>query len=349
MNGQARRPSLDVLRGADVVLLLVVEWLPASDRWSWLRHSPWEGIRVADVVFPLFLFLVGASAAVGRPRSALIQARRVATLVVVGLLFNAWGDSGADLAHLRVTGVLQMIGIAGGLAGLVISASRRRWRTVAAVTLGLLGVHAVVLSHLPLACGTGRLDPGCSAAWRFDRALVPAAHLYHGGHLGHDPEGVLSVVLGATALVLFGWLAGRLLGDLRRSALLAAAAAGIGGASCLVHPPMKRLWTPTFTLLLAAGCIAVLAFLARALDGRTQHRAQPVRWSLTALGRNALFVYIAQHVVLATLETTTSGDRTLFDHLVDAAGSDLAVVVLAVLSAVAVAGAMRAMAWYVTV
>ena len=32
--------------------------------------------------------------------------------MVLGLLFNAWGGRAADLSHLRVPGVLQMIGVA---------------------------------------------------------------------------------------------------------------------------------------------------------------------------------------------------------------------------------------------
>src|SRR5437660_479610 len=106
---RVRRPSLDVFRGALVAVLLLVEWLLPSPAYSWLRHSPWTGIRIADLVFPGFLFLVGASMAVGRARSLVSVVRRALTLVVLGFLFNAWGDSGADLSHLRLPGVLQMI------------------------------------------------------------------------------------------------------------------------------------------------------------------------------------------------------------------------------------------------
>src|SRR4051794_23211069 len=92
---RVRRPSLDVFRGVLVAVLLLVEWLLPSPAYSWLRHSPWTGIRIADLVFPGFLFLVGASIAVGRPRPLGTIVRRALTLVVLGLLFNAWGDSGA--------------------------------------------------------------------------------------------------------------------------------------------------------------------------------------------------------------------------------------------------------------
>lgn len=59
-----------MFRAQLVVLLVVVEYLPPSPAYRWLRHSPWDGVRVADVVFPGFLFVVGASAAVARRQLA---------------------------------------------------------------------------------------------------------------------------------------------------------------------------------------------------------------------------------------------------------------------------------------
>src|SRR5205807_7085411 len=130
----------------------------------------------------------------------------------------------------------------------------------------------------PLGCGTGRLDQGCSASFVVDRHVFGVAHLYHHGQFGHDPEGLLTTVFGATALVLFGWVAGRLLDDRRRVLLLASATLAGAGFAALVYPPMKRLWTPTFTLLLATGCVLALLGLSLLLDGRPHRRPQPARW-----------------------------------------------------------------------
>src|SRR5262245_65193984 len=65
-----RLESIDALRGFDMFWIiggdtLVKEWA----RWTgWpdpavverqLEHAPWEGVRFYDLIFPLFLFLVG--------------------------------------------------------------------------------------------------------------------------------------------------------------------------------------------------------------------------------------------------------------------------------------------------
>ena len=337
-----------------MALLVFVEWLLPGPGADWFRHSPWHGIRVADVVFPAFLFMVGASASVAAWRGWGRVARRFLVLVVVGLLFNAWGTSGADLAGLRFTGVLPMIAVAGLLATALVRLTDRPL-VVGAAAFGVLGAHGLVLSHWPLGCGTGRLDPGCSAAWRLDLAVFDPAHLYRAGAAGHDPEGLLTTVLGATALVLLGWTAARLLyrssDGFLATALLAVAALGGAGATATVWPPTKRLWTPTFGLLLAAGCILVLLALARALDDRPHRRLQPLRWTLTALGRNALLVYVGQHVVLTALTSTpaSGGDGTLATALLDRAGSLWAVAALAVVGWAALAAALHGLRWYWTV
>ena len=57
-----RLQSLDVLRGLTVALMILVN--NAGDgavSYAQLRHSVWNGCTLTDVVFPLFLFIVGAS------------------------------------------------------------------------------------------------------------------------------------------------------------------------------------------------------------------------------------------------------------------------------------------------
>ena len=308
-------------------------------------------MRIADVVFPSFLFMVGASASVASRIRWSRLLRRTVVLLLLGLLFNAWGDTGADLSHLRIPGVLQMIAIAGLLGGIV-TAFVRKPLVVAAVGFGVVLVHGLLLAHAPLACGTGRLDPGCSLPWAVDRHVFGLAHVYHQGTFGHDPEGLLTSVFGATALVLFGWATARLLyteRDRIRALALAAAALAGAGLAALVWPPNKRVWTPTFGLLMTAGCALVLTGLAFALDRPARWPVQPVRWTFTALGRNALLVYVGQHVIAQTLANTPSGDGTLQTALLDYVGSLYGVAVLAVAVAAAIAAALHALRWYWTV
>lgn len=36
-----------------------------AGEYHWLKHAPWDGLHLADVVFPFFVFIMGASIAVG--------------------------------------------------------------------------------------------------------------------------------------------------------------------------------------------------------------------------------------------------------------------------------------------
>lgn len=240
--------------------LVFVEYLPPAPGFGWLRHSPWDGVRVADLVFPGFLFVVGASMAVGRSPSWPRMARRLAALLALGLVFNAVTTT----SPLRFTGVLQTIGVAWFTAAVVIRFARRT-DDVTLVAGALLVVHGVVVAR----------------AFELDRWVFADERLYREGVAGHDPEGVLATVLGATALVLLGFAATRL-----RAWWFVLGLAAVTALSWLAWEPNKRAWTPTFTLLMAA--TFALALLA----------LRPVRIPLLdAVGRNALLVYVGQHVV----------------------------------------------------
>jgi predicted acyltransferase len=201
--------------------------------------------------------------------------RRLVLLVALGLAFNAFTTT----SPLRFTGVLQMIGVSGFLAT-VVTRLVRRVDDVALVAGGLLVVHGAVVAH----------------AFDVDTAVFPELRLYHEGLLGHDPEGVLAMTLGATALVLLGFVATRL-----RSWWFALGLLATAGVAWLAWEPNKRAWTPTFTLLMA-GTFAVLLLVLRPLGG------VPL---LGRIGRNALLVYVAQHAIREVWEPTAPSHLTL--------------------------------------
>ncbi len=123
-----------------------------------------------------------------------------------------------------------------------------------------------------------------------------ALHLYRDGAAGYDPEGMLSTA-GAVASVLIGWLAGDLLRRRRVGDLVA-----LSGV-CFVLGVLweaglevnKRLWTPSFVLVTAAISIGLIALAHVSVD--RSRVASTFAFPLIALGRNALLVYVGQHVV----------------------------------------------------
>jgi predicted acyltransferase len=317
---QRRMISLDVLRGATVALMILVN--NAGDgRTSYveLRHSVWNGCSVADIVFPLFLFMVGASIAIalqkrlasGVSRGSILAqvGRRALLIAVIGLILNAlpsfaWRD-------LRFYGVLQRIALCYLAASILFLYGRVRGCVVATVLL-LVG-YWLLLRFVPVP-GYGRpmvdvpfLDPhGNLAAW-LDRTLVPAAHLYHHGY--YDPEGLLST-LPAIATTLFGimsviWL--RAASSIRKRtawmAVFGLAARAGGLCWSLTFPLNKRLWTSSFVLFNAGLDLVLLAFLHATLD-QDSERSTWFRKSLLpwlAFGSNALTAYVLSEVLAIVL------------------------------------------------
>jgi len=62
MSKAVRFQALDALRGLAIALMILVNtpgsW---SAVYSPLLHAPWHGFTFADLVFPAFLFVVGAA------------------------------------------------------------------------------------------------------------------------------------------------------------------------------------------------------------------------------------------------------------------------------------------------
>lgn len=80
--------AVDVVRGLAIVGMLLVNnpGIPAAMPQA-LRHAPWQGLTLADQVFPLFLFTVGASMPFSqRAQRPGAVGRRVVGLFLLGSL-----------------------------------------------------------------------------------------------------------------------------------------------------------------------------------------------------------------------------------------------------------------------
>ena len=295
-----RLDALDVLRGLTVAGMLVVNtpgtWEHAYPQ---LLHAEWNGWTYTDTIFPFFLFIVGVSMEIsftrrsdsGTARADLLRhtAARGAAIFGIGLALNALSYVLFHKEHLRISGVLQRIGVCFLAAGMIRLLLGRRGVFPAAVTLLLLYWGLMTLVPVP-GYGTGRLDVEGNLAAYVDR-LVLGEHTWKPGW---DPEGPLST-LPAIATTLFGAMAGALLSarmELRRKipVLLAAGAAGaaIGALWGTVFPINKTLWTSSYAVFmsgLAAIALAVCLWIVDAQGWKAW--AGPFRW----LGRNALAIF----------------------------------------------------------
>jgi predicted acyltransferase len=150
-SGRERILAIDVVRGLAVVGMLLVNnaGIPAAMPQA-LRHAPWQGLTLADQVFPLFLFTVGASLPFSqraqRPGAVL---RRVVMLFLLGSLLV----SAKQYRLAPSTGVLQQIAGAYLLAWALLRLPRRAQLPAAASCWP--GCGRRLPSCQPLGCGQG--------------------------------------------------------------------------------------------------------------------------------------------------------------------------------------------------
>ncbi len=306
-----RLHSLDVFRGLTVAAMIIVN-TPGS--WSAvypaLRHAAWHGCRPADLVFPFFLFIAGVSLAFARRRGLTAHRiiRRAALLFGMGLLLNFfphlldWLDTGTfSLSEMRLTGVLQRIGLAFGIAGLAVSGLGAQRSAAAALAL-LLACWGLLAGVSAPGISGQSFSPEANIAGWIDRAVLTPEHMYRGGPV--DPEGLLST-LPAAVTVLCGFFCGTwLMGKAKTSASsmrLAAAGLVLLGAGRLwgVWLPLnKALWTGSFVLYTAGAALFCLALCFEAVEVRgVRAPAHP----FTVLGRNAISAYVASAVLVRVL------------------------------------------------
>src|SRR5208282_891154 len=122
--------SIDALRGFDMFWIVGGEELvKAFAKWAnlpWyeqihnqLEHVEWQGFHFYDLIFPLFLFIVGVVVpfSLGKmkqqkePVSRIYGriARRTVLLFLLGMLYS--GDFRKELGDWRIAGVLQRIAL----------------------------------------------------------------------------------------------------------------------------------------------------------------------------------------------------------------------------------------------
>jgi heparan-alpha-glucosaminide N-acetyltransferase len=305
----------------------------------WYDHSRWDGVHGIDLIFPVFVTItgIGLGFAMHRRVQPGPLVRRAAVLFGVGLLYNAVTEWSVDLDTWRVPGVLQLYALVVIVLGLL-HLLTRTWVGWAVITLSLAAAHTVLLAMTAVHCPGGILTRECNPSGVLDPMLLGAAHIYHQGSAGHDPEGMVAA-LGALVSASAGATAAHLLLAVRARAdragrgvsvaivPMAALAAALGGAAWLaVQVPdwvtgtpmlvMKRLWTAPFGLGVAAGTVVVLLIVHLVLDRADAGRAvQGASYPLRALGRNSLLVYFGSHVVMSLLVRSFGEAPSVIDRL----------------------------------
>jgi len=331
MTAGTRLEALDAFRGITVAAMILVSTPGTWDAVYWpLEHATWHGWTPTDLVFPFFLFAMGAAVPIalarrrGTPRRLRHHVvRRALTLFALGLLPNAMeAPQPIAWSTFRVPGVLQRIALV--YVAIAWLTERKSFASQLATAVALLLGYWAAMTLVPVpGVGSGVLTPDGNLAAFVDRLLLGRHLAFH----TWDPEGLLST-LQAISTALAGVFAGDWLirpGVHRRRSLALGAAGAAAVALALiwdrVFPINKNLWTSSFALLAAGVATVLLGACHWVLDVK-QRKA----WSLpfVALGRNALVAYflsIALDVVV-TRWTPGSADAgsikwRLYSHWVE--------------------------------
>ncbi|MBN8577118.1 MAG: DUF5009 domain-containing protein [Cytophagales bacterium] len=324
---QNRYLSLDVFRGMDVALMIVVNSLGSSNTYSPLLHAEWHGFTLTDLVFPTFLFVVGNAMsfsqakyeAAGEGSFLKKVLKRTLIIFLLGYLmywfpFVAQNEAGEwvfkPFESTRVFGVLQRIALCYAIASLVVHYFKLKGAL-------LFSVIALVLYRI-LLYEFGDLTLEGNAGTKLDLWLLGEKHLYHGEGVAFDPEGLLST-LPATVNVIAGYAAGLFLQKSGKNYETIAKLLMIGAVLLvmaswwgLMFPINKKLWTSTYVLHTVGIDLMVLAVLVFIIE-----IAQLNKWTyfFEVLGKNTLFIYLLSEVFVILLWTFSAGNSTLYDWI----------------------------------
>src|SRR5512136_1301080 len=161
-----RLMSVDALRGFDMFWIIGADSLVyALNRMSQTRgtsfladqleHAEWAGFHFYDLIFPLFIFIVGVSLvfsltrtieSAGRAEALKRVFRRSLLLFVIGIIYsrgltNAWPD-------IRLMGVLNRIALAYFFAGLLFCFFKPR--ALVAICIGILAGYWALMTFTPI-------------------------------------------------------------------------------------------------------------------------------------------------------------------------------------------------------
>lgn len=310
-----RLMSLDALRGFDMFWIVggtsvfgkLFEWteipfLLAVERQ--FHHAEWNGFTFYDLIFPLFLFMVGASLPFAMSRRIeqgadkgklfVHVARRAATLFLFGLIVN--NLLAFEFEEMRWLGVLQRIGLGYFFAATIVLLLPVRGQAIAFGSILLVYWGLMALVPVP-GVGAGVLTPEGNLAGYIDRQFLPGRFCCytHG-----DNEGILST-LPAVASALLGVLAGHWLrssrDELRKGVgllLAGVAALAVALAWNPFFPINKLIWTSSYVLFAGGWSLILLGIFYLVID---VWGWRGWAFPFVVIGMNAITVYFGQRLI----------------------------------------------------
>ncbi|KAL0233974.1 hypothetical protein PCE1_002477 [Barthelona sp. PCE] len=335
---EVRVVVIDILRGLTLFIMCMVNNL-GDKNYAWIDHAEWNGLHLADLVFPSFLFLSGFSKFYSyknhqkkmqheevkgingkrtKKRSFITKsAIRSLKLFLIGFSLNCLGGLLFYREHffeyIRIFGVLQRIALCNFLVTVIIVIS-------SAISLQILMMMVIMATYVGLMlfypvpeCGTGVLDEFCSFESYFDK-LVLKNHTWK--RLPYDPEGFISTLTAAWSLFL-GFELATFFDKYRDRATLKyltltlhiAADLLIMFVSLAFFPINKSIWTPSFVFSTATiSTIIITVFLI--VDKSIIFRK--LSYPFKAFGMNPLICFVLADLLTLVFLKIQPGGTSIF-------------------------------------
>ena len=278
-----------------------------------LEHVAWEGFHFYDLIFPLFVFLMGAASVFSLERTVQKYGkataykkifRRAVLLYVIGLIYYGGLSRDGGPVMFRFVGVLQRIAICYLFAGLILL--NFRVRGIAIISASILLGYWALLAFVPVpGVGAANYNEGTNLVNWVDIHYLPG-YKWDGDW---DPEGLLSN-LPAIVSALLGTFAGMILRNSTFShsgRVLCLFAAGIvcllignlwgtqfPSVEKLYFPIIKKLWTSSYVLVAGGWSYLLIGFFYLVIDvWKFDIWARPFVW----IGMNSITIYVLYELI----------------------------------------------------
>ena len=298
--------SLDFFRGLAVAGMILV-----NNPGSWahvyppLLHAKWHGWTPTDLIFPMFLFIVGVSISLALTG---MQEKHVAktdlykkiirrSIIIFSLGMFLSGFPFFELANIRIPGVLQRIALCYLFASIIFLNGSSKSTFVWLVSLLLVYWAAMQWVQVP-GVGAGSYVQGANFAAWVDSIFLQG-HMWSQSKTW-DPEGIFST-LPAISTTLIGVLSGQTLRAQKKAQMKVTSLLIWGGAAIVTGmlwsywlPINKSLWTSSYALLMGGISMVMLATAYYLIDIKGWRKGvQP----FCIYGMNAITVFVLSGVV----------------------------------------------------
>ena len=349
MNNQ-RIISIDFLRGLTIALMIVVNnpgswgmWDSVESKWINhlflpLSHSNWNGCTSTDLIFPFFIFIVGASIAFAmgtkklesKNHTGLIKKVVIRGLIIIllGILKDAfpffhlkngtyeiWGP-----LNWRIPGVLQRIGLVFIFGGILFikSSTKILWISLITILLGYWALINVSIEGVFIADLSKRnLNIGAY----LDEMILTKDHLWPISRSeGWDPESLLGTIP-ALGTAIMGMLAGLFIKSKKTVLDKVSGLFAIGGTAVvialawnIIFPMNKALWTSSYVLYTGGVATMLTAFCIWIMDYKGYTK---ISKPFIIYGSNALTAYLLSELVSKLVHNIAIGNKSISGHMSD--------------------------------